>query len=161
MEQSCLFWIYKDGLKRRSVCLCVWCSQLCLTAGVRIIKTDRHTARRGQCDGQNPPSLSVSHEEWEGEQSCEGSQVSLSPSTLTRWCNWGQSEGGWSRWVRFNSPLDTKCSDVLVWASVSRRASIATAIFTHFPPLIWLSVFPPITSSVWFSVTVFLFFKCD
>lgn len=29
----------------------------------RIIKTDRHTARRGQCDGQNPPSLSVSHEE--------------------------------------------------------------------------------------------------
>lgn len=50
----------------------------------RIIKTDRHTARRGQCDGQNPPSLSVSHEECEGEQSCEGSQVSLSPSALTR-----------------------------------------------------------------------------
>lgn len=28
-----------------------------------IIKTGSHTARRGQCDGQNPPSLSLSDEE--------------------------------------------------------------------------------------------------
>lgn len=29
----------------------------------RIIKTDSHSARRGQRDGQNPPSLSLSDEE--------------------------------------------------------------------------------------------------
>lgn len=47
-------------IKEGGVCVCV-CDMLTVVSGCWgwIIKTDSHTARRGQCDGRNPPSLSI------------------------------------------------------------------------------------------------------
>lgn len=81
MEQTCLFWIYKDGLKKgECVCVCVcvlvMCSHLCGVA-LGSDHKDSVTARRGQCDGQNRSSLSD-----ERERRRQGQQgwMDLSPS---------------------------------------------------------------------------------
>lgn len=73
-----LFWICAGGLKKRRVRARVICSQWCLSAGGRIIKTDGRSARRGQCDGQSPSSLSLSDEEREGPRMAGGAGPDVS-----------------------------------------------------------------------------------
>lgn len=66
MEQTRLFWIYKDGLKEgECVCMCVCVLVMCShSCGVALGSDhkDSPTARRGQCDGPKK-SLSLSDEE--------------------------------------------------------------------------------------------------
>ena len=61
--------------------VCVICSVV-FDAWGRNVRTECHSRSSGQCDGQNPSSLTVSDEEWKGAQMVRGAKQGVSLTLL-------------------------------------------------------------------------------